>query len=187
VTRWPGRDLPRKAASVRLGFDAGRIDAGELQPSIISRGWGAVMGEVVVTLLLGVGVAAWYGWATWRGLQSRSWIPADGVVTAIETPRLQSSDNPTTARRLRYRYEVAGRRYAGDRRRFGAQLIYGSETAVHLDAAGDLSVGSAVTVYHDPKHPEQSVLVRGPSAVGIVFLLAGVGMIASALWTLCGV
>ena len=136
----------------------------------------------ILTVVLGAGVAGWFGFATWQGLQSRTWIPAEGVVTAIRTPRAQSIDLSAAARRVHYRYEVAGRRYAGDRHRFGAELIASDDgSAVHVDGAGKLSVGSAVTVYHDPNRPEQSVLVRGPSAGTLVFLLAGALLIACGL------
>ena len=103
---------------------------------------------------------------------SRGWPVATGTVLSGDIQKTErDSDYGTSVSyvpRLRYAYEVGGRRYESDRIRFGK---------IEEDEAGAreilerYAVGSPVQVRYDPKNPSQATLETKAGGVGLILFV----------------
>lgn len=117
---------------------------------------------------------------------SRDWPSTAGTVEAADvTMRSEGNENKRFGAQVRYRYEVAGRAYTGERVSFesGLSPVRGLAEA----AVARYAPGSTVRVFYDPARPDRAVLEPGGSsitswligAVGVVMSVAGVaGLLA---------
>jgi len=103
----------------------------------------------------------------WRGRASLSWPSTQGTLVereVVETSRRSAGPRTGGARvsewipRVRYRYEVSGTTYEGDRVDFKTRA--GGRAAAEAEVAG-LVAGDAVAVHFDPSDPSTSVLRPG--------------------------
>lgn len=99
--------------------------------------------------------------------RSKSWPGVEGQLTESrihEKQRHTGKPSERTTRcctyevRVRYRYEVQGHTYEGDRLRVKADIFGRRELAEQQLAR--YPAGQPVTVYYNPDAPEQAVLIR---------------------------
>ena len=120
-------------------------------------------------------VVAWGGVAAWRlyrGYRSRSWSKAEAIIEASAVSRIPTLQAAAWMPRVRYRYEVDGTWYRGERIAFESQLKTNPNSAGRTRAK--LVAGSRVAVYYDPKAPDRSVLWATISFSDIIFATSGV-------------
>lgn len=112
----------------------------------------------------------------YRGIASGAWPAAQGTVIAndlLEQERRRSTTSarrdeaPAYSNRIRYAYEVAGRRYHGER--IGFTSSFPTRKAV-VQRHEDLAVGGPVTVYYNPADPADAVLEPGTGAYPFIYL-----------------
>jgi hypothetical protein len=89
------------------------------------------------------------------------WTTVEGrvVESRVETRVEPGADRPGTryGARVVYAYRVRDRELRGERIRFGGTLWRVDPAAAERDLA-PYPLGGTVTVHHDPKRPEESVL-----------------------------
>lgn len=117
---------------------------------------------VMVAALVAVGVFLWRNWQDRQA--SLQWPAVNGVIERCEPfPHLQDPHQegatPQWRLDLRYRYEVAGQAYSGNR--LGAMARHYPDEAAVRAVCQRYPVGRPVQVFHDPVRPERSVLERG--------------------------
>jgi len=130
-----------------------------------------------MTILYGVLITAsgclllWLGVKTLRTARaSKKWPVAAGVVVFSGTEAKSSlGDGPATYAKVRYEYEVEGRKYSSERISIGQ---YGTGGGGHAKAeAAKYPVGAIVKVFYDPADPSQAVLEPGGALFLAIFLL----------------
>lgn len=124
------------------------------------------------SLILGLFTVAGLGTAIWgwhilaRGKQTLRWPTVSGTITC-------SQDNNDLLPQIEYRYSVAGRDYHRQME-FPADLSPTEQFKTRY--LEKFPVGSQITVYYDPDHPDRSTMEPGPRrGDGLVFAL-GLGM-----------
>jgi len=101
--------------------------------------------------------------ATAVSLRSLSWPSAQATVIRCEVVDVTGSDEPPSYRiDLAYSYTVDGRSYEGSRIRIGLGSM-SLARARHLQSW--FRAGSTHPAYYHPRHPDTTVLFRGPSPV----------------------
>ena len=95
-------------------------------------------------------------WNMARARASRRWPTVPGVVQADEVEQRQNSLVVFYKLALRYRYEVDGISYEGDRVQFGPVRVTAKELIEAL--AKRYPPGAQVNVYYDPNDPSTAVL-----------------------------
>lgn len=101
-----------------------------------------------------------------RQLAASRYAAVPGEITHSELKE-QGKDQHDDAT-IRYRYEVAGVPYRGDRLRYD-QMSFSRDRA--LQQIADYPVGKAITVYHDPADPRKAVLELDLDAANLFGLL----------------
>ena len=147
--------------------------------------------KVLIGALIGLGLlVSWVGWAIYRDTAAQTtWLPVQGVVehSSLQRHERAKTRSERAALRwrleLRYRYEVAGNIYTGERYSSSpptSDAEDGREPSAELTALLERhGTGRPVTVYHSPTDPSDAVLSPSGSAnawvlvVGAVWLLAG--------------
>ena len=138
--------------------------------------------EILLTIagafVLVIGLVGFFVVRQWRTARaSRSWPVAAGTVLSGEIKAVteRSSDGETTISvpHLRYAYEVDGRRFEGERIRFGR--IRESERGARK-ILERYPVGAGVEVRYDPANPAEATLESK----------AGIGLMVFALVALTG-
>jgi hypothetical protein len=121
-----------------------------------------------VTFIQGLGIlgpmffplgAFFYAQSRWnlaRARASRRWPTVPGVVQADEVERRQGSFFMFYKLALRYRYEVGGISYDGDRVQFGPARVAARELIAKL--ATKYPPGARVIVHYDPNDPSAALL-----------------------------
>jgi hypothetical protein len=121
-----------------------------------------------ITFLQGLGIivpmffpfgAFFYAQSRWnmaRARASRDWPTVKGVVQADEVEQRQSSFYVFYKLALRYRYEVGGTSYDGDRVQFGPARVTARELIETL--AAKYPPGAQVNIHYDPNAPSMAVL-----------------------------
>lgn len=94
----------------------------------------------------------------YRQLEAKSYPVATGTITHSEVTEHHGDDSTTYGVDVKYDFEVAGRRYAGDCYRYGQ--MSSSDKSAHKIVAS-LPVGEQVDVHYNPADPSDSVLVVG--------------------------
>jgi len=126
--------------------------------------------------LIGAGcllVGAWCVWkstrALVRGVMSRSWPVAAGVVLTTKLVRKRNSEGDEVLRQdLEYSYSVQGRTYRKTRVRFGIP-----RSLKYSDSQRGYRRGEHVDVYYSPSQPSVSALQRGSSPFALITLGGG--------------
>jgi hypothetical protein len=127
----------------------------------------------------------------WRQTVSTAYPSVTGTVIISEkVPKVSSKGSHYDDARFRYAYEVGGRRYESDRKRFDSERGY-----VPLRWVTERPVGSTVRVFYDPKNPADAALETGVTGgdlawpiVAIVFtFIAYIGDAAMLIWAWGGV
>ena len=106
-----------------------------------------------------------------RGRSSYRWPTAKGKVIDLEVVGIQRGKTGSSSFRptIRYRYQVSGREYQGDRIRvtFAPVVRVSDEAATLHEASSVLDgyyPGAPVAVYYDPRDPKYSLLRPGVSS-----------------------
>lgn len=112
----------------------------------------------------GAAVGAWQAWRSGSYVEVRGEVLEVGVSRSQRrTGQGQGSRPASRYLHVRYRYEVEGRHYEGNRLQPGT---FGMTSADSLRRFGrQFEEGLAVPVYVDPDDPQTAVLVRGWSSV----------------------
>ncbi len=143
-----------------------------LSNALYFRGKGIFVG--IAFVVIGSYMIFSVGWEWLTGMQSRSWEPVEAVVITSGTRESTSHDGAGNAYVMneldfRYRYQVDGREHESD------QLSFKKKDQVDArDIPGFIRQhpeGSALTVYYNPKHPEQAIMEPGVPTAGILFVL----------------
>jgi len=115
--------------------------------------------------------------------KSEKWPFADGIIV---------KSNVKISRRYRgeyyadivYEFDVAGKRYHGDKITFGGECV--DMSCVYNIVRNEYPKNKRVKVYYDPDNPEISILEPGVRAItyfplggGILFLLIGISVLLS--------
>ncbi len=101
--------------------------------------------------------------------RTQGWSETKGEVEAFALARTYVADFVPS---IRYRYQVAGRDYAGDSIRVGGRLSFRSKRLARK-LADTYRVGNRVSVYYDPEDPEKCCLDRQQTAGGHGAMLGG--------------
>ena len=124
------------------------------------------------------------GHSLWRGLNALRWPATTGRVleATIDRSRHGGFSSGRYEPRVRYEYEVAGRRYIGDRLTFGLLALRSSVYAA--EKLFRQKPGDAIRVHYDPRRPERAVLRPGTTfmtfwvlGIGLVFLVSSLASI----------
>ena len=120
---------------------------------------------VVGLILVGLG-SYWHV----KGKSTLSWSSVLGQIVDSSITTKQSRSNAYTLR-VRYTYDTDGYLQTGERIAYGYHGGAGySENHLMMER---LSAGSHVKVYYNPRSPDQSVLVCGPTRSSISFFIFG--------------
>ena len=129
--------------------------------------WFIAVPLLLAALALGLG---WYAWRQWKSARrSRSWPTTRCTILqariASRTETGSEGDTHTVYEpRVRYAYEIGGRRYEGDRIRFGAFRESEKGARAILDR---YPVGASVEVRYDPSDPSVAALETRTAGIGI--------------------
>jgi len=130
----------------------------------IPRTWGILSGLVVVPFMA-------LPLVQWRrtSVVAWTWVPVPAVVLSRELEVWDGEEGRTYVPRIRYAYEVGGRRH--ESRQFDVMGREGSRMRGESQAFLDrFQVGQKVTAYHDPEDPARAVLFREVGAQGYLLV-----------------
>ncbi len=118
--------------------------------------------------------------------ESQAWTATAGRVTEsyVRESHSRDSDGHTSTSyypEVRYLYQAMGAEYTGTKIAFGGGIGGSHKKAVEMIA--QYPVGKNVSVYYDPKNPEEAVLERRMGSKGM--LIIGVVFTLIAVCTLC--
>ena len=142
-----------------------------------------VFGGQLASLVLGAGEA----------LSSLGWRATTGVIESSAVEQGEAIDpqlgpQPSWGVEVTYTYKVDGQEYHSNRKGI-VRGGYGPEPTRAHEIAARYRPGEGVTVYYDPRRPEQAVLERGYPASGMLWLTAwllagaaGLFILAGAVW-----
>lgn len=135
---------------------------------------------IVGGMALGMGALLLLGLKNiWRGLRSPAWPTTEGVVSKVEmtssTSRDSRSQRSTTTYNadLTFRYSVGRAALTTDQLQWGQTLGSGDPAEAVVQAL-NYPEGRKVTVFYNPRKPEEAV-VR-PGLTGSAFLLPGAAL-----------
>jgi hypothetical protein len=106
---------------------------------------------------------------------ARAWPTGPGTITAAEVLKGGSNRYPTFSPVVRYDYEVAGRKYSGDRLRPGYVKV-GSRSAAER-MLQPYPVGASVPVRYDPADTSSSLLDLQTSSAPMMTVVVGAMLI----------
>jgi hypothetical protein len=119
-----------------------------------------------------------------EGLASRDWPKTQGIVVNSSVEEWFSARGGYSYTLVaNYRYDVGGKRYAGNRVRLVNQRQPGDQQQGLQELAKVAPAGKSCVVYYDPANPTKSCLLPGTSSFHIVFL----PLFATLLWSVGGV
>ena len=123
------------------------------------------------------------GYQLLQGLTTKDWPAAPGKILSSQVQSgNRTSGGPVRSRKgsskrysvdVRYRYEVDGQEFEGDRLRFG-NVSYKSRSKAQK-VMNRYPRGKEVEVFYDPENPQSSVLIKG---IGLSWLAVGLGGVA---------
>lgn len=133
-------------------------------------------------MVLALGIAL-----TLPGLKPLTWPSTTGTIIGH---RIERNANAQLAVVVRYRYEIGGTRYRGEKFSHNSTALTpwhpNPEVALGTyksdPAYTDYQKDKKVTVYYDAADPSNAVLKRGVEPSGIVALLLGILFIGAALF-----
>lgn len=106
-----------------------------------------------------VASAGWFGVRTWalrQAYRSLTWPRTPGVITSYDF----NVNRVPLIRQISYSYEVARQTYHGTRIQFGP---HGATAQDFFNGMGLRDAADAAAVAYNPRSPEQSTLLAGPS------------------------
>ncbi len=105
----------------------------------------------------------------WNAKASAGWPAAVGTIVSstVEREVTNNQRSVSYSAEVRYRFEVGGREWTGDRVRLGVEGDSSSEQA-QREVAGRFVAGAAVRVFYDPGNPASNVLLAGPGEQSFV-------------------
>ncbi len=112
-----------------------------------------------VFLLFGLGFSAFFAVPAWHVVRALFWTPVPCEILASDVEDHPADDGDTYSVELRYRYEVGGREYVGDRYSFLGGSSSGSEGKQRI--VDRLPPGTRTTCWVDPARPAEAVFERG--------------------------
>ena len=120
-----------------------------------------------------IGVADWY-----IGVRSKTWPATIGRVLESTVERVPGHGRvaPGYTADVRYRYEVAGHTYLGDRTSLG-RLSLGTGESAAESLVRQYPAGTAVEVHYDPARPGESVLQVGWTWSAVVRTSLGIALL----------
>jgi hypothetical protein len=101
--------------------------------------------------------------------RSQAWNETQGEIEVFMLSRTYVGDFIPS---IRYRFQVAGRDYAGESIRVGGRLSFPSKRLA-LEMENAYQVGNRVSVFYDPQDPEKCCLDREETAGGHSAMLWG--------------
>jgi hypothetical protein len=120
------------------------------------------------SVIVGIFVCFWI-YSFTNQLRTLSFRTADGIIDSIEKTVSTDSDNSTTyGIKVQYHYTVDGIRHSSDRLRFGAMSSSDNWADTIL---ARFPKNSPVTVYYNPRQPDESVLLQGLESMDFFMLL----------------
>ncbi|MEM1191972.1 MAG: DUF3592 domain-containing protein [Pseudomonadota bacterium] len=126
-----------------------------------------IVGLVGIFLLIGFAMLGYAGVSWTRGYAAKSWPTTQGEIIASTLHIDRDSDGDTYTAKVRYQYEVDGRRYESDRISFG---FSGTDNRQDHQAIKDrLSAGTHVSVCYNMANPQMATLSTRQSK-GLIFL-----------------
>ena len=150
-----------------------------------------ILGYLFVSAFLagfvGIGVAMiGYGaYGVVQAKRSASWPTVRGEIESCKLHSRRSSKGSSYACEAKYRYEVDGNSYQGDRIAFGYNSTNYKEP--HKQIERHLKKGRYVQVHFNPNDPSQSVLSTGTSSNTWLPIVFGTMWltICGAIWGMC--
>jgi len=122
-------------------------------------------------------IAAWFWWksarAIVRGVRSKTWPVADGVIkTAEVVKKFNSHGNEVWRQKIEYKYSVGAESYRGSRIQFGIPnaLLW---TDPALPSLRPFRPSDVIDVFYNPSRPSIAALRRGYSPFVFVTLAVG--------------
>ena len=145
---------------------------------------------IILFSLVPLGIA---GFGTWgltvcllaiaRGIKSKSWPTADGIITATRFKEMRNSDSSGASLGvdgynlvIEYSYEFAGVKHTSKRVSIGEEWprnTFGSKEKAE-ERWAKYPAGTKVKVYCDPKRPQLSTLETGFKPKTIIWLVLGI-------------
>jgi hypothetical protein len=103
-----------------------------------------------------------------KQMASAHYPATTGQVTQSEVSPHRGSKGVTYRVTIRYSYEAAGRTWSANRLRYSTNTSPYTDSFARADKAyqrtGQYPVGTTVTVYYNPKNPQDAVLSPGVTA-----------------------
>jgi len=126
----------------------------------------------IVFLAIGVLTVGSCVWDGYRGLRSRSWPIADGIILASEIREANSVDGGHLYRYvITYQFKVRESDYFGHRLYFGDRLELPVSFVARRYRRRHMA-GTSVSVFYNPKSPVESVLQPGLNEA-LIYTFAG--------------
>jgi hypothetical protein len=155
------------------------------------RSCGSVMGSLLIIgflFLLGGIFTAMAGFQLQEYFASADWPSTEGNITHLSIDEDYDSDDGYSYRaNIEYEFRVKGADYYGNRHLFGGD-IWSSDRGRAERIVDEYEMDESVLVYYNPEDPNANVLVREVDwllwlflAIGIIVLLAGFGVLSSAI------
>ena len=129
-------------------------------------------------VLWGGGVSALMLYEMWRDWCAKRWSTTTGRVLEAGT-RYHKARRGGYLPSVRYEYSVDGQLFVSERLRFGGVTLRSERAA--KSSLGPITMGADVTVRYDPRRPNQAVIQVGILASDILWLLAGLAVLAFGL------
>ncbi|MCI0475329.1 MAG: DUF3592 domain-containing protein, partial [Anaerolineales bacterium] len=112
-----------------------------------------------------------------RARESAGWPNASDALLSFKITKGTTKHRTYYYPHLEYEYTVNGTRYTGKRISFG-YLAYDSEDEAKSDI--ERRVGKTpATVYYDPKHPKDAVLIRDATSGSVGLIIIGIVLIVT--------
>jgi hypothetical protein len=121
-----------------------------------------------VFLVAGLGFTAVFAVPAWRVVQARSWDPVPCEILESHVASHSGDDGTTYSVEIRYRYEVWGATYEGDRYTFLGGSSSGYEGK--REVVERFPAGSEATCWVNPEDPADAVFERGFTWIYLVGL-----------------
>jgi hypothetical protein len=155
------------------------------------RNCGSVMGGLFVIaflFLIGGVFTAVAAFQLQEYFASADWPSTEGEITHLSIDQDYDSDDGYSYRaNIQYEFEVDNIEYYGNRQKFGGD-IWSSDRGRAEQMVDAYDVEDSVLVYYNPADPNANVLVREVDwllwlffAIGIIVLMAGFGVLSSAV------
>ena len=133
-------------------------------------------------LLIGGQIFFWGGISSsYKGVKARSWPTVEGEIRTAKMMQTRRRKGGTSYHpALRYVYELDGRRYNGERIRFGDPG--GGSMDKAMKSLVRYAPETKVTVHYHPKDPETAVLETGTTSGNMLRITIGAVLSAIGGW-----